>query len=82
MYTYTDKTLFSAYPFQIVFSQKVFFFFLARLRHRKEDEMASSEIYVGPTTYKRFLDTFKRIYSEKAEERTQTIDRLKLVLYS
>lgn len=41
---------------------------------------AKNETYVGPTTFRRFMETFKYLYNLKSQERTETVDQLKSVL--
>ena len=48
-----------------------------RLKHRDTEAPGKSELYVGPTTYCRFMDTFKRIYAQRAQQRTEKVSRLK-----
>ncbi|XP_053397319.1 dynein axonemal heavy chain 5-like isoform X6 [Mercenaria mercenaria] len=50
-----------------------------RLKHRGT-EIAKNEVFVGPTTFRRFMDSFKYLYTVKSKERTQTVDQLKKVL--
>jgi hypothetical protein len=38
---------------------------------------SSSELFIGPTTYRRFMDTFNRLYTAKAKHRTESVNRLK-----
>lgn len=38
---------------------------------------AKNETYVGPTTFRRFMETFKYLYNLKSQERTETVDQLK-----
>jgi hypothetical protein len=55
---------------------------MCRLRHRKEDEPTASEVYIGPITYRRFMETFHRIYASKSRERIEKVEKLKLVCIS
>ncbi len=48
-----------------------------RLRHRNNDGPSVGELYVGPTTYGRFMDTFQHIYEFKSKNRTETVNKLK-----
>ncbi|OWF37572.1 Dynein heavy chain 5, axonemal [Mizuhopecten yessoensis] len=48
--------------------------------HRCEVVKAKNEVYIGPTTYRRFMECFKYLYNEKAKERTSTVDQLKKVI--
>lgn len=41
---------------------------------------AKNETYVGPTTFRRFMETFKYLYNLKSQERTETVDQLKSVV--
>ncbi|CAL1527205.1 unnamed protein product [Lymnaea stagnalis] len=50
-----------------------------RLKH-KERSKAKNEIYVGPTTYRRLMETFRYLYFLKSEERTRSVEQLKKVL--
>ena len=52
---------------------------LYRLRHRNLEQPTTSELFIGPTTYRRFMDTFRSIYTQKALERTENVARLKWV---
>merc|ERR550532_726387 len=51
-----------------------------RLRHRKIDEPTTSELFIGPTTFRRFMDTFKSLYNAKAEERTEKVTKFRRVI--
>ncbi|KAL4232681.1 hypothetical protein ACF0H5_007369 [Mactra antiquata] len=50
-----------------------------RIKHRAQ-EVAKNEVFVGPTTFRRFMDCFRYLYTVKSRERTQTVDQLKKVL--
>ncbi|XP_041355189.1 dynein gamma chain, flagellar outer arm-like isoform X3 [Gigantopelta aegis] len=51
-----------------------------KLKHRDPMLTARNEIYVGPTTYKRFMDCFHHLYSKKSKERTEVVEKLKKVI--
>ena len=46
-------------------------------RHRDDTHKGKSELYVGPTIFYRFMETFRRIYNEKAQLRTEEVLMLK-----
>ena len=48
-----------------------------RNHHRNIDVPAKNELFVGPHTYKRFMDCLRYTYTLKAKRRTQTVCRLK-----
>ncbi|CAG5121561.1 unnamed protein product, partial [Candidula unifasciata] len=48
-----------------------------RLNHLNENSKARNEIYVGPTSYRRFMDTFRHLYLNKKKERTASFEKLK-----
>ena len=48
-----------------------------RNRHRDLGASAKNEVYVGPMTYRRFMDCFKYLYTSKAQERTESVEQLK-----
>jgi len=50
--------------------------------HKSDEMKAKNEVYVGPTTYRRFMEAFRYLYNEKSKERTMTVDKLKYVLIS
>ncbi|XP_076466964.1 uncharacterized protein LOC143298129 [Babylonia areolata] len=49
-------------------------------RHRDKGTSAKNEVYVGPTTYRRFMESFKYLYTSKAQQRTESVEQLKKVL--
>ncbi|XP_052089132.1 uncharacterized protein LOC127725852 isoform X10 [Mytilus californianus] len=49
-------------------------------RHRKDDDRAKNEVYVGPTTFRRFMECFRCLYNNKSKVRTQDVEQLKKVL--
>ncbi|XP_025098007.1 LOW QUALITY PROTEIN: dynein gamma chain, flagellar outer arm-like [Pomacea canaliculata] len=49
-------------------------------RHRNTKILASNEVYVGPNTYRRFMDCFKYLYVTKSQQRTESVEQLKKVL--
>lgn len=49
-------------------------------RHRNSSVAAKNEVYVGPTTFRRFMDSFQHLYTSKAQERTDSVEQLKKVL--
>ena len=49
-----------------------YFICIFRLNHRDPDEQVSSEPFVGPTTFRRCMDTFRTLYTSKSQERTTT----------
>ncbi|XP_070190368.1 uncharacterized protein [Littorina saxatilis] len=49
-------------------------------RHRDKSVTAKNEVYIGPTTYRRFMQSFKYLYTSKALERTQAVEQLKKLL--
>ncbi|KAL5010133.1 hypothetical protein ScPMuIL_012438 [Solemya velum] len=51
-----------------------------RRKHKPDGLKAKNEVFVGPTTFKRFMDCFKYLYTMKARERTQKVEQLKRVL--
>ena len=51
-----------------------------RLRHQNLSQPIAGQLYVGPTTYRRFMTTFHRLYADKAKIRTETVNKLKWVL--
>jgi hypothetical protein len=53
------------------------YFLISRNRHRKEGEMAKNEVYIGPTTFRRFMECFRCLYNNKSKERTQDVEQLK-----
>ncbi|XP_052708586.1 uncharacterized protein LOC128183562 isoform X10 [Crassostrea angulata] len=53
-----------------------------KLQHRSDNMKAKNETYVGPTTFRRFMETFKYLYNLKSQERTETVDQLKRVLHT
>ena len=48
-----------------------------RLRHRNKGVLSKNEVYVGPTTYRRFMECFRYLYTSKAQERTESVEQLK-----
>ena len=36
-----------------------------------------TELFVGPLTYRRFMDTFKMLYTSKTKERKEMVEKLK-----
>merc|ERR1711974_178552 len=51
-----------------------------RLNHKDNEAKAKNEVYVGPTTYRRFMECFRYLYQCKSAERTKTVEQLKKVL--
>ena len=51
-----------------------------RLNHKSPDSSSMNELFVGPTTFWRFLSTLEHLYNDKAVCRTKTVNRLKYVL--
>ncbi|XP_035829673.1 dynein heavy chain 5, axonemal isoform X2 [Aplysia californica] len=51
-----------------------------RLNHKDSEAKAKNEVYVGPTTYRRFMESFRYLYQWKSEERTKTVEQLKKVI--
>ncbi|KAK6187606.1 hypothetical protein SNE40_005595 [Patella caerulea] len=51
-----------------------------KLRHRDTANPAKNEVYVGPTTYHRFKESFRCLYTKKAKQRTEEVEQLKKVL--
>lgn len=47
-----------------------------RLEHRGMDK-AKNEVFVGPTSFRRFMECFRYLYTVKSKERTDTVDQLK-----
>ncbi|XP_059166583.1 dynein axonemal heavy chain 8-like [Physella acuta] len=50
-----------------------------RLNHR-DSSKAKNEVYIGPTTYRRFMETFRFLYSLKSDDRTRRVEQLKKVI--
>ncbi|XP_033113255.1 dynein heavy chain 5, axonemal-like isoform X2 [Anneissia japonica] len=50
------------------------------LRHRKLDEPGKHELFVGPRTFRRFMDCFKYLYTTKSKENTTKVNQLKKAL--
>ncbi|GFN75495.1 dynein beta chain, ciliary [Plakobranchus ocellatus] len=51
-----------------------------KLNHTDQSIKAKNEVYVGPTTYRRFMECFRYLYFKKADERTRSVEQLKKVL--
>ncbi|ESO89151.1 hypothetical protein LOTGIDRAFT_229063 [Lottia gigantea] len=51
-----------------------------KLNHRDNENPGKNEVYVGPTTYRRFKESFRWLYNIKSKERTQVVEQLKKVL--
>ncbi|XP_074662754.1 uncharacterized protein LOC141915202 [Tubulanus polymorphus] len=49
-------------------------------KHRLASGLGKNEVFVGPLTYRRFMNTFYHIYNKKSIERTETVEKLKKVL--
>ncbi|XP_052807484.1 dynein axonemal heavy chain 5-like isoform X7 [Mya arenaria] len=50
-----------------------------RVKHRG-NEIAKNEMFVGPTTFRRFMESFRYLYTVKSRDRTHNVDQLKKVL--
>uniref|UniRef100_A0A2C9K4Z2 AAA+ ATPase domain-containing protein n=1 Tax=Biomphalaria glabrata TaxID=6526 RepID=A0A2C9K4Z2_BIOGL len=50
-----------------------------RFNHRDRSK-SKNEVYVGPTTYRKFMETFKYLYLWKSGERTKAVEQLKKVI--
>ncbi|BFZ10052.1 hypothetical protein BsWGS_13093 [Bradybaena similaris] len=51
-----------------------------RLNHANVYNKARNEVYVGPTSYRRFMETFRHLYLHKTKERTTSFDKLRKTL--
>ncbi|XP_067674368.1 uncharacterized protein [Haliotis asinina] len=51
-----------------------------KLQHRDTSVPAKNEVFVGPTTYRRFMDCFHYLYTHKAADRTEVVEKLKKLL--
>ncbi|XP_071504103.1 dynein axonemal heavy chain 5-like [Diadema antillarum] len=49
-------------------------------RHYRENNPGKQELFVGPRTFRRFMDCFRHIYTTKSKDNTAKVGRLKKAL--
>ncbi|XP_071954985.1 uncharacterized protein [Antedon mediterranea] len=50
------------------------------LKHRLDNEPGKHELFIGPRTFRRFMDCFKYLYTTKSKENTTKVNQLKKTL--